>query len=89
MKLLSSTFCGDGGAEEMPRTFHKNLFLDDFKDSCQAASDQSDDDDDFFDDRKSSYKKRFEKNTKVYQMNHLPIPLTGETTNGCGYLLFD
>ena len=93
MKLLSSNFCADGGVEEIPRTFHKNLFLDDFKDSCKAATDQSDDEveeDDFFDDRKSSYKKRFEQNTKVYRMNHMPIPLTGgQQTDVIFYQLFN
>lgn len=54
-------------SNESPRRFHKNLFMDDFKDDYQE--------DDYPNDE---YSDETDSDSECFRFSHLPVPLTGK-----------
>ncbi len=63
------------------KTFHKNLFLDSFDDDYIIDSEIDSDIVKDFDKENEPefYEEEFETNSEIYELKHLPVPLTGKT----------
>jgi hypothetical protein len=64
------------------KIFHKNLFLDGFDGIDEYIEDYDNDSDEEFNEENQacSYEEDYETNSKMYELRHLPVPLTGKNT---------
>lgn len=79
MKILSCLRGLIDTGSQRPKMFHKNLFLDEssYHDLSDCETEFENEEDLECDTKANMYSKKFENETKVYKLKHLPVPLTG------------
>lgn len=78
MKILSTLRAFMKQNEHRQKIFHKNLFLDNFNANSDDFMDEYEDSEDECSDEETStfYSDTYEANSKIYELKHLPVPLT-------------